>query len=65
MATRNLPLNTWIVVEQEPSRERPALISTHDCQRAAPWKAQPSAVGWLNTAAASIILNITNAEKVQ
>jgi hypothetical protein len=35
MATRNLPLNTWIVVEQEPSRERTALISTHDCQRAA------------------------------
>ena len=35
MATRNLPLNTWIVVEQAPSREGPALISTHDCQRAA------------------------------
>jgi hypothetical protein len=35
MAIRNLPLNTWIVVEQEPSREHPALISTHDCQRAA------------------------------
>ena len=32
MATGNLPLNTWIVA---PSRERPALISTHDCQRAA------------------------------
>src|SRR6188508_1935131 len=35
MPIRNLPLNTWIVVEQVPSRERPALISTHDCQRAA------------------------------
>ena len=35
MATRNLPLNTWIVVQQESSRERLALISTHDCQRAA------------------------------
>jgi hypothetical protein len=35
MASQNLPLNTWIVVERAPSRERPALISTHDCQRAA------------------------------
>jgi hypothetical protein len=35
MPTRNLPLNTWIVVQRAPSRERPALISTHDCQRAA------------------------------
>ena len=35
MANRNLPLNTWIVVEQEASRQRTALISTHDCQWAA------------------------------
>jgi hypothetical protein len=35
MASQNLPLNTWIVVEQEPSREHLALISTHDSQRAA------------------------------
>ena len=35
MASQNLPLNTWIVVEQAPSRQGTALISTHDSQRAA------------------------------